>query len=142
MSPPILLTHAQLERLANALASLDGLRVKPGEFTPFHFNPETTFAIANNSVLVGEKLTVYRRAKNLLMTSHQMGEQVQVTPENVQRVKEFLTAMEELEDRKVEVDGLVTIPREKLAVGHDPKKNQNSIPASVLAGLLPILAEE
>lgn len=135
------LTNLQLERLAASLGALDGIRTKPDEFQPYRFDADTTWLIAANTVAVAEKLSVFNRAKKLLMVSHQMVDRVTVTPENVEKVQAFMAAVSELEDREVKADGIQQISRCKLAIGGDSRKGENLIPSSVLAGLMPILTE-
>ena len=133
------LTYDQLVKLGEGLAALDGLRTKPGEFEPFLFNPDTTWAIAENATVVTGKLKTYAGAKKSLAVQHKITEGMAVSPENSASVAAFMAGLDELNERAVEVDGLQRISREKLNVGHDVKKQQNRIPPSVLARLQPIL---
>lgn len=135
----ITLTNDQLSRLGEGLAALDGLRTKANEFEPFLFNPETTWLISDNQTAVADALRSYAKAKKLLASQHKITESMSVTPENSASVAAFMAALDELNEREVSVSGLQKISREKLNVGHDPKKQQNRIPPSVLARLQPIL---
>lgn len=135
----ITLTYDQLVKLGEGLAALDGLRTKPNEFEPFLFNPDTTWAIVENQTIVAGKLKTYTGAKKSLAVQHKITEGMPVTPENSPSVAAFMAGLDELNERLIEVVGLQKISREKLNVGHDPKKQQNKIPPSVLARLQPIL---
>lgn len=139
MEPPKLtVTNLQLVKLANALASLDGIRISQTQFEPYNFPPETSWRIANNLAVLAEPLAIFERAKKMLMVQNQMADQVQVTAENAKKVADFIVTIEGLESKEVEVT-LEQLSREKLNVGHDPRKLQNRIPPSVLAALAPIL---
>lgn len=136
---PLTLSNAKLAALAEGLASLDGLRVKPGEFEPFLFNPETTWTIAHNQTVVGDKLKAFNQAKKLLATQHKVADGMSITTENAVAVAAFMSGLDELLERAVEVGGVVKISRESLHVGH--KKEQNKIPPSVLAKLTPVFED-
>lgn len=129
------LTYDQLVKLGEGLAALDGLRTKPGEFEPFLFNPDTTWAIAENQTIVAAKLKTYAGTKKSLAVQHKITEGMAVTPENSASVAAFMAGLDELNERAVEVDGLQRISREKLNVGGDVNKKQNRIPPSVLSRL-------
>lgn len=133
------LTYDQLVKLGEGLAALDGLRTKANEFEPFLFNPDTTWLIAEGQVFVAEKLKAFTVAKRSLAAQHKITDGMSVNAENSASVSVFMAGLDELNERKVDVAGLQKISREKLNVGHDPKKQQNRIPPSVLAKLQPVL---
>lgn len=139
-TPKLKLTNLQLVKLANALASLDGIRLGPQQFEPFNFNPETTWKVANNIAVLADPVAVFERAKKMLMVQNQMADQIQVTAENAKKVADFIVMIEGLEAKEVEV-ALEPLSREKLNVGGDSRKSQNRIPPSVLAALVPILED-
>lgn len=138
-TPPSPLTNARLMRLSGGLASLDGIRPKPGEFKPFDFSAETTFKIAANAALVADKAAPFNRAKELLAVKYEIAEGMKVTAANAKNVSDFMEALGLLEDKEVTVDGLEKISLAELNIGFDCKKNQNQIAASTLAALMPIL---
>ncbi len=139
-APKLELTNLQLVRLTNALGALDGIRLSPTQFEPFQFNPETSWKIAHNLSLLTDMVGIYERARKQLMVANQIPEgEMKVTADNASRVAAFVGAIEGLEDKKVPVDGLEMLSREKLNVGGDSRKAQNRIPPSVLAALSPIL---
>lgn len=140
-TPKLSLTNLQLVKLANALASLDGIRLSPSEYIQYSFPPETSWKIVSNSALLADHVAVFERAKKMLMVQNQMAEQVQVTAENAKKVADFIIAIEGLELKQVQIEGLEKLNREKLNIGNDRKRSQNSIPPSVLVALLPILED-
>lgn len=131
------LTNAQLIRLFQGLSALDGLRTKPNEIQPYDFDPDTEWKIANNISLLQTKATEYQRAQKALAMRYGIAEGQEITPENASKVAEFIEAMHGLEDKQVEVTGLEMIPKDKLKLGH--KKDQNPIPRTVLAAIMPVL---
>lgn len=134
-------TNAGLSRIESALLALDGIRKNPQEFEPFLFNPETMLAIATNIELVETKLRPYRRAIKALGTTHKMTPGTQITDANAAAYAAFMDAMDLLDQTEVKVEDLQKINRAKLNIGHDKKKEQNNIPASVLAKLAPLLED-
>ena len=139
MEAPTKLTNLQIVRLANALNSLDGIRLSPTQFEPFQFSPDTSWKIANDIAVIATHAESYNRAKKQLATQYQVAEGMAITTENAKSVSDFMGALDGLEQKLVEISGLEPLSRDKLNVGHDPKKNQNRIPATVLAALAPIL---
>lgn len=140
MFPPAI-TNLQLQQLSEGLAALDGISTKPGEFEPFVFDTDTTWDIAGNQTLVTDKLRVFDRARKLLAAQHKIVDRMAVTPDNAASVDQFVQGLDELQNREVVIDGLVSLSREKLNVGHDAKKQQNRIPPSALAKLAPLLED-
>lgn len=138
---PITLTNGRIAQLSEGLASLDGLRTKPDEFEPYLFNPDTTWIIASNQTILADKIKVFEKAKKSLASQHKITERMAITPENSTQVNAFMEGLSVLQDTEVAVEGLQKISREKLNVGNDKKKGQNTIPASVLAKLMPLLEE-
>lgn len=137
--PAITLSYSALESLGAGLTALDGLRPKPGEFEPFLFNPDTTWAIADNLTVVNEKLKPYTAAKKALAAQHKVTDGMAINAENSAGVAAFMAALDLWLEKTVDVKGLTKISREKLNVGHDSKKQQNKIPQTVLSKLSPIL---
>ena len=131
------MTNSTLIRLANGLSALDGLRTKPNEIQPYEFAPDTEWKIANNIAVLQPKVTEHNRAQKLLATKYGVAEGMEITPANAQKFSEFIEAMHGLEDKEVTVDGLEKITRDSLKLGH--KKEQNPIPRTVLAAIMPIL---
>lgn len=139
MEAPTKLTNLQIVKLANALNSLDGIRLSQIQFEPFQFNPETSWRIANNIAVVGPHIETFNRAKKQLGAQYQLAEGMPITAENAQKVSDFMAALDGLEQKTVDVPGLEMISKDKLNVGGDAKKVQNRIPPTVLAALVPIL---
>lgn len=135
----ITLTNTGLNRLAQALRGLDGLRTKANEFTPYQFGSDTTWAIVENMEIVEGRLRTYERARKALAAQHGLVDGMEVTASNVEQVTKYTKALTEIEEQEVEVAGLKKISRSKLNIGSERGKNQ--IPPSVLAGLMPLLVE-
>ena len=138
----LVITNSKLAALAEGLGQLDGIKTKPDEFRPYKFDDEneTTWLIADNTEAVAPALKGYQRAKKSLAVQHQIPDgPFQITKENAEQVAAFMTALDALEDREVEVVGLKKISRARLKVGNGEKKNP--IPPSVLAKLAVILED-
>jgi hypothetical protein len=114
------------------LQELDGLQLKDS-FTPFKFDDETTWRIADNTEAVRRALASYSTAKKLLAKQHQIQEGMKITEQNSANVAAFLEGVDALDAREVPVPGLTKIPRAALAT---PK---NQIKPSTLAKLAGVL---
>lgn len=136
----LVLTNAKLSELAEGLAGLDGLRVK-GELEPFLFCPETIWAISDNIEIIKTKLHAVSRAKKALAAQFKIVEGMPLNSFNPEVLAEFFSGIDALDETTVTVDGLQKISRDKLNVGHDKKKEQNTIPQTVLAKISAILED-
>lgn len=142
MADPFKLTipNTKIAELSAGLAALDGQRVK-GELEPYLFCPELTWLVADNQTVLEPKLAAYNKAKKSLAAQHKVTEGMAITPQNAEAVAAFMAALDELNEREVEIVGLQKISRAKLNVGHDKKNEQNNIPPTVLRSLNLILEE-
>lgn len=135
---PLTLTNAKILELVATLNALDGIRVK-GELEPYLFCPEVLWLVADWITLFETDINAYRKAQKSLTTQYKVVEGMPITHQNSEAVAAFMAGLNELNEREVKVCGLQKISRAKLNVGHE--KNQNKIPAPLLARLAPILED-
>jgi hypothetical protein len=136
---PLLLPNSLLESVLQGLSELDGLR-NAHEFTPFNFDADTTWLIADNAVAVRRALETYTVAKKSLAKKHDVKDGMQVRRDDADgmaRVAAFLEELDGLNAREVSVSGLKKVSRASLSVGRG--KDKNAIMASTLAKLGAIL---
>lgn len=135
----IVLNNAQLQKLSAGIAALDGVRTSADLFETFKFNSDTTWNLALNHTLIQGKLGPYEAARKSLAKQYGIGitDKMAITTENADAVKLFIDALEDLQGKVVQVEGLIKIKRGDLNVGNG--KGENNIAVSVLTNLMPIL---
>lgn len=131
-------TAPQLNKILTGLKHLDGLRTKQNEFEPFNFHPDVTWVIAENQCKITDALKPYELAKKTLATKYGIREGMELTKDNAESVQAFVRELGELDERELDVD-LAKIKRTDLKVGNKSNKDQNPVPASVLAAIMPLL---
>ena len=116
-----MLSNSLLESLFSGLNELDGITSKDS-FTPFKFDDETTWRIADNIEAVRRALASYQTAKKSLAKQHGVTEGMRLTAENAESVSVFMEGLDALNAREVSVAGLVKISRAALATQKNPIK--------------------
>ncbi len=115
------LSNSLLESVFTGLNELDGITAKES-FTPFKFDDETTWRIADNIEAVRRALASYQTAKKSLAKQHGVTDGMKVTTENAAQIAEFMEGLDALNAREVAVPGLVKIARASLVTQKNPIK--------------------
>lgn len=132
---PITVTNRELVRVQRGLKALDGHKGKNSEIVRFDFSETLVWNSAKAVDIVDREVAGFERAKKTLAAQQSIVEGQVLTNENAPRVAKFLEQIAALEEKTVELNGILLLSRKEL------QKGGLNLP-NVFADLMPILDDK